>query len=254
MGQKLDNVISLYLGAVRDGNLRESAEKHTGDVFKQHTTGVFDGVEGFVEYYTRFIQQNPHRDIRIVRAIEDEKYAFIHAYQDLNGQKSVLASFFAFDQHDKITEQWSVVGPYAEKTPSEHTSLDGDVQIEDEHLTEENKFIVKDMIESLLMPNGDKRKIDSYISDSEFIQHNVGMADGIENFRPLIMNKDSPLRYERIVLIAGQGNFVATLSEVTLKEVPYAWVDVFRLKDQKIVEHWDINEQVKEHDVNSGKF
>jgi predicted SnoaL-like aldol condensation-catalyzing enzyme len=64
------------------------------------------------------------------------------------------------------------------------------------------------------------------------------------------------LWYHEIVLLVGQGNFVATLCRATRDDAEYAQVDVFRVQDGLIVEHWDNAEPVPppEQSVNSGKF
>ena len=56
--------------------------------------------------------------------------------------------------------------------------------------------------------------------------------------------------------MVGQGNFVATLCEAFWEGKPFAQVDLFRIEDGRIVEHWDNAEPVPPEDqwVNSGKF
>ena len=51
MGRKLENAKGLYLEGIRDGNAREAVTKYTGERYTQHSTGVRDGVEGFVEFF-----------------------------------------------------------------------------------------------------------------------------------------------------------------------------------------------------------
>ena len=127
MGQKLENAKNLYLEGIRDGNAREAVTKYTGDRYTQHSTGVRDGIEGFVEFFEPFISRNPKRDIQIVRGWEDGQYVFIHAFQSLNDgeAKWVTTDFFDTDANDKIIEHWDVIAEYAESTPSGHTSVDG---------------------------------------------------------------------------------------------------------------------------------
>jgi predicted SnoaL-like aldol condensation-catalyzing enzyme len=74
MSKRLDNAKGLYLEGIRDGRAREAISKYTGARYTQHSTGVKDGVEGFVEFFESFIARNPERDIQILRALEDGQY------------------------------------------------------------------------------------------------------------------------------------------------------------------------------------
>ena len=123
------------------------------------------------------------------------------------------------------------------------------------YLTEVNKAVVRSMIEDLLMPGGDISAVDRYIRP-DYRQHNPEVADGLEPFREKLEDPDRPLWYHDIVLLVGQGNFVATLCRATWGDDEYAQVDIFRLEDGLIVEHWDNAEPVPppEETVNSGKF
>jgi predicted SnoaL-like aldol condensation-catalyzing enzyme len=50
MSQKLRNAIALYMEGIRDGKVKEAIEKYSGDRYTQHSTGVKDGKEGFIEF------------------------------------------------------------------------------------------------------------------------------------------------------------------------------------------------------------
>ena len=257
MGQKLENAKRLYMEGIRDGNPREAVTKYTGARYTQHSTGVKDGVDGFVEFFESFLKRNPRRDIQIVRGFEDGQYVFIHAYQSLNdGAKEwVTTDFFDTDENDKIIEHWDVIARYAPETPSGHTSVDGSTEIVDLDKTEENKQLVRNMIHDVLIGKNPER-VDEYISSEEYIQHNAAVADGLEPFKKLLLSDDRKLYYQEIVLLVGKGNFVATLCKATWDGEELAQVDLFRIKNGKIVEHWDNFERVppKEEWVNSGKF
>jgi predicted SnoaL-like aldol condensation-catalyzing enzyme len=257
MSEKLQNAVNLYMEGIQDGYAREAVTKYTGARYTQHSTGVRDGVEGFVEFFEPFIARNARRDIQVVRAIEDGQYVFVHVYQSLNdGQAEwVTADFFDTDENDKIIEHWDVIAKYSSQTPSGHTSIDGPTEITDLDKTGENKQLVRDLIRDVLI--GEKpENIDKYISGKTYIQHNAQVPDGLEQFKPLALAKDKPLIYEKIVLLVGQGNFVATLCKARWKGQPFAQVDIFRIEDGLVVEHWDNAEPVppEEEWVNSGKF
>lgn len=257
MNRKLENTINLYLEGIKDGRPREAVIKYTGNKYTQHSTGVKDGIEGFVEFFESFIERNPIRDIKIVRSIVDGQYVFLHAYQSLNNGETewVTTDFFDTDEDDKIIEHWDVISKYSSKTPSGHTSLDGATEINYLDKTDENKQLVRGFIRDVLI--GEKPKnIDRYISSETYIQHNAEIPDGLEHFKKLALAKNRPLIYDEIVLLVGQENFVATLCKASWKGKPYAQVDIFRVENGKIVEHWDNVEPVppKEELINSGKF
>ncbi|EDM75901.1 hypothetical protein PPSIR1_08302 [Plesiocystis pacifica SIR-1] len=255
---RLRNAIGLYMEGIRDGKAREAIEKFTGARYTQHSTGVRDGKEGFIEFFEPFLARNPERDIQVIRGWQDERYAFVHVYQSLNGGEAqwVTADFFDFDADDKIIEHWDVIAAYCPATPSGHTSIDGATEIRDLEHTEANKALVREMIEQLLMRGGDVSKADQYISRDTYIQHNAEVGDGLEAFEALLNQPDRPLWYERVVLLVGRGNFVATLCEARWEGEPYAQADVFRVEGGRIVEHWDNVEPCPPEDelANGGKF
>ena len=257
MGIRLENVKGLYLEGIRDGNVREAVTKYTGDRYTQHSTGVADGVEGFVAFFEPFIARNPVRDIQIVRAIEDGRHVFVHAYQSLNNGEAewVTADFFDTDEEGKIIEHWDVIVPYVAQTPSGHTSVDGPTEITDLDQTAANKQLVTDLIHDVLM-NENPAAIERYISAEQYIQHNAEVGDGLDKFKPLALAADKPLIYTDIVLLVGQGNFVASLCRTEWEGQPYAQVDIFRIEGGLVVEHWDAAEIVppREEWANGGKF
>lgn len=260
MGKKLENAKALYIEGIRDGNAREAVTKYTGERYTQHSTGVRDGIEGFVEFFEPFIQRNPSRDIQIVRGWEDGQYVFIQAYQNINNGEArwVTTDFFDTDENDKILEHWDVIAPYVESTPSGHTSTDGATEITDLDKTEANKEVVRNLIKDGLMPGGNTENLPKYISSEKYIQHNKDVPDGLEHFQKLASTPNPPLTYQEIVLMVGKGNFVATLCKANWNDgktnQDYAQVDIFRLEDGLVVEHWDNVEPVPEEDVNGGKF
>lgn len=256
MGIRLDHAKSLYLEGIRDGHPRDAIAAHTGDRYTQHSTGVADGQEGFIAFFEPFIAKNPKRDIRIVRGLEDGQHVFVHAYQSLNDGEAewVTMDFFDTDDDGKIVEHWDVIAPFAPKTPSGHTSIDGPTEVDDLEQTEANKAVVRDLITRSLIGR-DVSAIREFISE-DYVQHNAQVADGRDAFEKLASDPDRPLDYQEIFLLVGQGNFVATLCKSTWQGKPMCQADLFRLEGSKIVEHWDNVEPVppKEEWANGGKF
>lgn len=260
MSQKLENAKSLYLEGIRDGKVREAITQYTGARYTQHSTGVKDGKEGFIEFFEPFIKRNPQREIQIIRSIEDGQYVFLHVYQNINNGEAqwVTTDFFDTDENDKIIEHWDVIAEYVDKTPSGHTSINGSTEITDLNKTEENKELVRNLLKDGFMRGGKPENLTNYISAGRYIQHNKEVEDGLEYILKLATAPDRPLNYEEIVLLVGQGNFVATLCRANWNDgevnQDYAQVDIFRIENGKVVEHWDNVEPIPENDVNGGKF
>ncbi|GAB5487492.1 MAG: nuclear transport factor 2 family protein [Parasphingorhabdus sp.] len=258
--KKLQNAKGLYLEGIRDGNMREALDKFTGDRYTQHSTGVADGKEGFIEFFAPFLERNPIRDIRVVRTIEDGQYIFCHVYQSLNNGEAqwVTADLFDTDDQDRLIEHWDVIQEYVENTASGRSMVDGPTVIEDLHKTEENKAIVKGFADDVLI-GGKADKVTDYISTEQYDQHNPHVKDGLAGFGEHleeVMASGKATEYVRVHHLIGQGNFVVTYSHTRMDGDDHAFFDIFRLKDGKIVEHWDVQEKIgpKETWNNSGKF
>ena len=256
MSQKLASAKALYLEGIRDGRAREAVTRYTGARYTQHSTGVRDGTEGFVEFFEPFIERNPVRDIRVVRSIVDGRYVFVHVFQDINNgeAKWVTTDLFDTDDNDKIVEHWDVIAAFSDgPTANGHTQVDGPTEIVDEDKTEENKALVASFVEDVLV-NHQLDKIYEYVSAGTYIQHNPLVTDGQEAFMGFMEGPGKDTIYRNVFKIIGQGNFVMVYSHVFLGQ-ELAVFDVLQVEDGKIVEHWDNMEPLPEGpQPNSGKF
>lgn len=260
MSGKLENAKSLYLDGIRDGNVREAVTRYTGDRYTQHSTGVADGVEGFVEFFLPFIERNPVREIEIVRSVVDGQYVFLQAYQNINDGEAqwVTTDLFDTDENDKIVEHWDVIAPFVKHTVSGHTQIDGPTEIADLGETERNKAIVREFLDTVLV-GGKAERVTDFISTETYIQHNPQVDDGLEGFGAFaaeLAKQDKTMCYLDVFKLIGQGNFVVSYCKMSLGDEEYAVFDIFRLENGLIVEHWDNMEVIPPQDQwnNSGKF
>ncbi len=253
---RCDNALGLYLHTLRDGHPRDAASAFVGTRLVQHRTGVRDGVAGFVEFFEPFVERAPVRHVRVVRSFVDGRYVFVHAFQNLDngGSEWVTTDFFGTDADDLVVEQWGVVAPFSGHTEAGRTAIDGPTEICDLEHTDDNKALVRKMIKKVLMPGGKGSKAQKYFSD-DYVRHADELTDGVPSFHDLGTPGDR-LVYDDIVLVVGEGNFVATLCSVRRGGVLCAQVDVFRVVQGLIVEHWANSETVAPKDqwVNSGPF
>ncbi|MEM7283681.1 MAG: nuclear transport factor 2 family protein [Pseudomonadota bacterium] len=260
MGNKLENAKALYLEGIRDGNACEAVTKYTGERYTQHSTGVADGVQGFLDFFEPFIERNPVRSIEVVRGLEDGRYVFLQVYQELNHgrDKWITTDLFDTDDNDKIIEHWDVIGPVQETSLSGRSQIDGPTEITDLEDTHANKAVVNAFLNDVLL-DGNFENVTNYISSDTYRQHNPKVRDGIAGFAAFaeqLEKQGLTMKYESVFKVIGQGNFVVSYSEMSLGVDRYAVFDIFRLEHGLIVEHWDNMEKIlpKEQWGNSGKF
>ena len=255
MSKKLENAKNLYLKGIRDGNI-DVVDTYTGDRYTQHSTGMIDGADGFKEFFKGFLERSHKRDIRVVRAIEDGRNVFLHVYQDIDDGKAmwVTTDMFDTDEQDRMIEHWDVISAYkpANETASGNDMVLGDFEIKDLDKTEENKEIVKNLINNVFQ-NGNYDEIDQYIH-KDYIQHAAHLPNGIEPIKKLLAEKD--VYYDFIFKIIGQGDHVVSYSKIVIEGNEFAGFDIFRLENGMIVEHWDNKEPIPSRSelTNSGKF
>ncbi len=260
MTAKLDNATALYMEGIRDGNARAAIEAYTGDRYTQHSTGVRDGVEGFVEFFEGFLARTPERDIQVVRSIEDGDFVFMQVSQSLNGGESkwITMDMFDTDANDKIIEHWDVITEWVDESVSGHSQIDGSTEVTDLDKTEANKAVVASFVDDVLV-NGRGETMTKYVSTETYIQHNPLVGDGIEGvgaFMTQMAEAGTPMVYKYVHKILGQGNFVVSYCLAQMGDDDFAVFDLFRLEDGLIVEHWDAMEPLPRGDmlVNQGKF
>jgi predicted SnoaL-like aldol condensation-catalyzing enzyme len=115
---------------------------------------------------------------------------------------------------------------------------------------ESNKKIVIEFYQELF---GDKNidAINKYIGD-KYIQHNPGLPDGKEALinAAEVWFKDAPKEKVDFQHIAADGDLVVL--HVRSKSGPKvrAVVDIFRIENGKIVEHWDVIQEVPDKSAN----
>ncbi|MGH8702105.1 MAG: nuclear transport factor 2 family protein, partial [Burkholderiales bacterium] len=165
---------------------------------------------------------------------------------------------FDTDSNDKIIEHWDVISEYVEETASGHSMISGPSEVTDLDSTEENKALVREFLVEVLR-DGNLERIGDYLSTESYTQHSPKVADGIAGTVAFIKaqaEQGGAIRYDEVFKVIGQGNFVVSLSKVSMGEKNLAVFDLFRLANGKIVEHWDAIEEIAPvaEWANSGKF
>lgn len=255
MGQGLENVRSIYLEGIAGGQAREAVTKYTGHRYTQHSTGVGNGVEGFLAFFEPFVARNPKRDIRIVRIFEDGPWVFCSAYQSLNDGAAewVTMDLFYTDADGLILEHWDTIAAYAAETAAGTDMVGGTAEVDTTADGEANKAIVLEYTKQVRQ-EGHIDRLASFVA-ADLITHAATIGAGQEGLRDWLSSAAAGA-YEMLFQIMGQGDFVVTYGKRHAKGKDIAVFDVYRLAGGQIVEHWMNEEEISPREMwgNSGKF
>ena len=221
----------------------------------QHNLSAADGLAGFGE----LMKQLPPGSARAntVRVFQDGDFVFAHTEYNFFGPK-IAFDIFRFE-NGKIVEHWDNLQETAKPNPSNHTMIDGPTEVRDPGKTEENKTLVKGLVEDILV-NGRLDKLAGYFEGDNYIQHNPLVPDTLSGLGKAIMEWASQgihLKYDKIHKLLGEGNFVLIVSEGHFGEAHNSFYDLFRVENGKIAEHWDVIEEIPPREKwknSNGKF
>ncbi len=211
--------------------------------YKQHNLNIGDGLDAIVAIHDLLPQDEIYTNV--VRAFEDGEYSFVHVDYYL------FERTVAFDIHryenGYAVEHWdNLQATPLDRNKSNRTMTDGKTQVQDHHRTEANKALAMRFTQQILIEQN-IATIGTYFDGDRLMQHNPHMSDGVANFlavRQEWSQQGTPAGYDRVHLVLGEGNFVLVLSEGFFLGKHSAFYDLYRLENDKIVEHWDVIEAI----------
>lgn len=224
--------------------------------YNQHNLGVADGLEGF----GALLQQLPPNSAKVntVRVFQDGDLVFTQTDYNFFGPK-IGFDIFRFED-GKIVEHWDNLQEKPENpNPSGRTMIDGTTEITDLDKTEENKMLVENFVNDILV-NGKMEKLAGYFNGDNYIQHNPQIADGLSGLGKALeymASQGITMKYDIVHKVLGKGNFVLTVSEGSFADKHTSFYDLFRVENGKIAEHWDVIETIlpkSEWKNDNGKF
>ena len=208
------------------------------DNYIQHNLTLKDGIQGLIE--RRAINQKISFKVNPVRAFEDGNLVFLHSEYSVPNVSLIGFDIFRFE-NGKIIEHWDNFQAKAEKpSPSGHTMIDGPTFSWGLDKTEANKELMHKYMDDLL--NGRRGKFSGYFDGDNYIQHNPLVADNLSGLLAglqALAAKGLAVKYTKVHMILGEGNFVLVVSEGTFGGQSSSFYDLYRIQNGKIAEHWD---------------
>ena len=244
--------VGTFLGAVLQQDAATMRQLANAD-YIQHNPFIPTGLEPFIQMLPVLKQHGTTAEN--IRMFEDGDYVFMHNVwrhaKPFGADEMVSFDIIRLDRYGKVAEHWDAMTPLVKQTASGRTQTDGPAAVEDLDQTNANKALAVALIEDVLMGRNPS-KITEHISAEQYHQHNPAIKDGLSGIVEAVQQltaQNNMFRYKKIHKVLGEGNFVLTVSEGEWRGKPHVFYDLFRAKNGKLVEHWDVIQEIPTQDL-----
>ena len=189
------------------------AKKLLAEEYIQHNLAYGTGRDAFLGSVTYLASAPVRTTVNNIRAFED-------------GDKGFLQTVYNFAG--------------AEPNPSGRTQIDGTMEKELVN-AEETRKIVSAFVGDVLRGENPE-KLTSYFDGDTYIQHNIGIADGLSGLGAALeaLGKQGvQMIYDQTYQILADGNYGLVVSEGSFDGAHTSYYDLFRVENGKIVEHFN---------------
>lgn len=224
--------------------------------YKQHNVNVADGFDAIMALHHLMPMEKVYTNV--VRAFKDGDYGFVHVDYYLF-EPTVAFDIHRFENGVSV-EHWDNLQTNTKKVnKSGRTMTDGKTKAINHHLTDANKELASSFVTEILIEKK-YNEVHKYFDGDMLIQHNPNMGDGVIEFFNVLKqweNDNVAQVYTSVHKVLGEGNFVLVLSEGYIGKKHSAFYDLYRIENKKIIEHWDVIEEIPsmENQKNTnGKF
>lgn len=226
------------------------------DKYIQHNPQTHEGSEGLAVLFKRLSATSPK--VNVVRIFEDGDFVFAHTEYDF-ATRNVGFEIFRFEEGLAV-EHWDNIQKRQEPNSSGHTMVDGSTEVTDYKITENNRIVIQSFVEEVLIHKR-LEKLDDYVNLKHYIEHSPRFSDDLSGLRASlsdsITTSSTKIIYETCHHILAEGNFALAVCEGYDDKILSSYFDLYRVKDGKIIEHWDTTEAMlprHEWKNSNGKF
>jgi predicted SnoaL-like aldol condensation-catalyzing enzyme len=107
--------------ALVDGEPELAAARFFGATYTQHSPGLADGAEAFVEFARRIRRENPGLRLEICRTFAEGDLVALHTRViGLGEGEHAAVDMYRFDPAGKIVEHWEVIQPVPTATANDN--------------------------------------------------------------------------------------------------------------------------------------
>ncbi|MEU2288040.1 nuclear transport factor 2 family protein [Streptomyces sp. NPDC013178] len=246
-----DVAVRVLKGVFEKGDV-SVVDRYVRSDYIQHNPGAADGSEALKNVGTALHQQFPDLKYEVQRVTSEGDLVLVHSNVVLTpgSRGSAVFDIFRF-QGGKIAEHWDTIQDVPETTANGNgmfsTLSRPQTQEPTQHLlTEDNKKLVVKAFDELIVGK-DVSAIDRYFGP-EYKEHSANSTDGVAGVKAALGGfftayPQLEVQPKRVIaegdLVAVHSHYIPAPGERGL-----AIVDLFRVRGGKIVEHWDVIQNV----------
>jgi len=236
----------------------KEVRKYLKDDYIQHNPSIASGIEPIVELLPNL--KKAQTSFVTHRILQDGDFVVMHNSvtnaETLGAEELVSFDIFRIEGN-KVAEHWDAVTPKVYQTASGRSQTDGPTKVVDRHKTEQNKQLIVELVNEVFI-KGNANTITNYISTEQYDQHNPMVKDGLSGLVDAIeylSSQNNMFIYNKVHKVLGEGNFVLVQVEGKWNGKPHVFFDLFRVENDKVVEHWDVVNEIPEQLAhNNGVF
>lgn len=221
----------------------ETMSSLLADVYVQHSNAM-DGKDALLNVLRKgkeqgWLSRQVADQFTPLRTVSENDLAATH-YLD-TGEDKVYVDIFRFDADGRISEHWDISQKNHQPNKSGRTMVDGNTTVDcsiDKAQQTQNKQTVM-LLHDEFFAKGNKEILPGIMHEG-YLQHNPHGKDGREFFSGLV---DRMGLLDNVVhrLIADGDLVYAHVEWPTHK---LASIDIYRFKEGKIAEHWDVVQEI----------
>lgn len=229
-----------YRRAIGQGDI-DFADQIIADDYIQHSLNpsLKPGKEGVLAAiaYMKEIPKPTTTSPPFMRLIAEGDFVVTNLRFNWGGSTKVVVDLFRF-QDGKLAEHWDVIQDQPETSLNDNAFMDGPQPNDNSSLTADNKHLVSVFFQDVFVERQLHALLDFVVPDMK--QHNPEIADGPEGLVAYIQQQAATGYAPTMLRVIAESDFVVIQSEGLIDQKPVLSFDIFRLCQQKIVEHWSV--------------
>ncbi|WP_114938309.1 nuclear transport factor 2 family protein [Mucilaginibacter endophyticus] len=206
--------------------------------YKQHNPTVKQGREGVTEMinYLKKLPPPPE-DAKspIVRAIQEGDFVVTHLDVQFMGKRMAVIDLFKL-KDGMLIEHWDAIQSLPDESGKLVTATNGTIDIDHSVSAESSKLIVERFYKAVV----DRKPTDQFV-DKAYVEHDASLIASGKRLAGYLANSEMSVKIHRII---AEGDFVVVQSQLNKDDKAFMFYEIFRVANNKIAEHWSVEQAI----------